>query len=172
MEVDPFTDSVGVAVKGHVTQVGIANKGSRIDDHFSEQVAVEGGGFQLEVEQALAQLGYLPENGPLYLDMTPRELLQYLGAARQVDPGQLEAKIDAVIKKTFIEDVQAKPIGKLSKGYRQRVHLAQLLLHEPKVLIMDEPTSSLSNAEAERLFAVIGELRAATSGDIFKVPFK
>ena len=87
-------------------------------------------------------LGYLPENGPLYNDMTPLELLRFFGEARQLN-ARLNDRIATVIAQCAISDVVEKPIGKLSRGYRQRVGLAQALLHDPDVLIMDEPTAGL-----------------------------
>ena len=88
-------------------------------------------------------LGYLPENGPLYNDMTPLELLRFFGEARQLDAGKLNKRVEAVIAQCALQGVTEKPIGKLSRGYRQRVGLAQALLHDPSVLIMDEPTAGL-----------------------------
>jgi ABC-2 type transport system ATP-binding protein len=89
------------------------------------------------------RLGYLPENGPLYTDMTPRQLLRFMGTARGMSGGRLEDRMAAVIQQCSLGSVIGKPIGKLSKGFRQRVGMAQVLLHEPDVLIMDEPTSGL-----------------------------
>lgn len=93
--------------------------------------------------QIANKLGYLPENGPLYLDMTPRQLLQFMGQARGMSSARLEQRVATVIKQCALSTVVGKPIGKLSKGFRQRVGMAQVLLHEPDVLIMDEPTSGL-----------------------------
>ena len=87
-------------------------------------------------------LGYLPENGPLYNDMTPLGLLRFFGEARQLD-ARLNDRIATVVAQCALSDVVEKPIGKLSRGYRQRVGLAQALLHDPDVLIMDEPTAGL-----------------------------
>ncbi len=93
--------------------------------------------------EASRQLGYLPENGPLYLDMTPLELLEFFGEARGLAADGLEDRIHAVIAQCALDDVLERPISKLSKGFRQRVGLAQALLHDPRVLIMDEPTAGL-----------------------------
>src|SRR3954447_15222261 len=88
-------------------------------------------------------LGYLPENGPLYPDMTPRSLLRFFGSARGMSGDSLEERIEHVVDLCQLGTVIGKPIGKLSKGFRQRVGMAQVLLHEPDVLILDEPTAGL-----------------------------
>lgn len=90
-----------------------------------------------------ARLGYLPENGPLYPDMTPHSLLSFFADARGMTPEKKSERIEAVIDLCALGSVIYKPISKLSKGYRQRVGMAQSLLHEPDVLIMDEPTAGL-----------------------------
>lgn len=89
------------------------------------------------------RLGYLPENGPLYDSMTPLEMLRFLGEARGLSAERIKNRIEAVNEICALQLVLEKPIGKLSRGYRQRVGLAQALLHEPEVLIMDEPTAGL-----------------------------
>ena len=89
------------------------------------------------------KLGYLPENGPLYPDMSPRALLQFFGEARGISGAKLKERIAAVVELCALKTVYGKPIGKLSKGFRQRVGMAQALLHEPEVLILDEPTAGL-----------------------------
>ena len=90
-----------------------------------------------------ARLGYLPENGPLYPDMTPRSLLEFFADARGLGAARKAERIEAVVDQCELGSVIGKAIGKLSKGYRQRVGMAQVLLHEPDVLILDEPTSGL-----------------------------
>ena len=89
------------------------------------------------------QLGYLPENGPLYPDMTPRSLLEFFAHARGLTLDRQKERIDHVVELCSLGSVIGKPIGKLSRGYRQRVGMAQVLLHEPDVLILDEPTAGL-----------------------------
>ncbi len=93
--------------------------------------------------EAARHLGYLPENGPLYDDMTPAELLDFFGEARGLSPERREERLAVVTDQCALAEVMEKPIGKLSRGYRQRVGLAQALLHDPAILIMDEPTAGL-----------------------------
>ncbi len=89
------------------------------------------------------KLGYLPENGPLYPDMTPRSLLEFFADARGLTGSRKQTRIEAVVDLCALGSVIGKPISKLSKGFRQRVGMAQVLLHEPDVLILDEPTAGL-----------------------------
>jgi ABC-2 type transport system ATP-binding protein len=107
---------------------------------------------------AAEHLGYLPENGPLYPDMTPRELLEFFGAVRGLGGRALKSRIDDVIAQCALEAVADKPIGKLSKGYRQRVSMAHALLHDPEVMIMDEPTSGLDPNQIRGVRQLIREL--------------
>jgi ABC-2 type transport system ATP-binding protein len=107
---------------------------------------------------AAEHLGYLPENGPLYPDMTPLALLKFFGAARGLDRPLLAARLEAVLARCELESVAHKPIGKLSKGYRQRVSMAQALLHDPEVLIMDEPTGGLDPNQIRGVRQLIREL--------------
>ena len=109
---------------------------------------------------ALAQrLGYLPENGPLYADMTPRETLEFFGKVRGVT--SLKSAIDRVVQQCAIAEVFDKPVGKLSKGFRQRVGMAQALLHDPEVLILDEPTSGLDPLQIREVRQLIRDLGRA-----------
>lgn len=117
-------------------------------------------GFDVATDRIAAaeKLGYLPENGPLYLDMTPLSLLRFFGEARGMGPKRLAERIEAVTTLLSLKDVLEKPIQKLSKGYRQRCGMAQALLHEPDVLIMDEPTSGLDPNQIRDVRATIREL--------------
>ena len=89
------------------------------------------------------KLGYLPETGPLYPDMTPYSLLDFFAEARGMNKRKKLDRIEKVVELCSLSSVIYKPINKLSKGYRQRVGMAQALIHEPEVLILDEPTSGL-----------------------------
>jgi len=89
------------------------------------------------------RLGYLPENGPLYPDMTPLAMLDFFAEARGLSPAYKKERIEAVVEICDLSTVLYKATSKLSKGFKQRVGMAQALLHEPDVLIMDEPTAGL-----------------------------
>ena len=108
--------------------------------------------------ETAARVGYLPENGPLYPEMTPLELLQFFGNARGLDPERMKGRIEDVVSQCHLETVIEKSIFKLSKGYRQRVGMAQVLLHEPDILIMDEPTSGLDPNQIREVRALVREL--------------
>jgi ABC-2 type transport system ATP-binding protein len=105
-----------------------------------------------------ARLGYLPENGPLYPDMTPRSLLRFFADARGLSSAYKRQRIDAVVELCSLGSVIGKPIGKLSRGYRQRVGMAQVLLHEPDVLILDEPTAGLDPNQIHEVRETIRKL--------------
>jgi len=102
-------------------------------------------GFDIETQrrQAVEHIGYLPENGPLYDEMTPEGLLTYLGRARGLHGATLNRRLDYVLETCSLGEVWRKQIAKLSRGFRQRVGMAQALLHDPDILILDEPTSGL-----------------------------
>ncbi len=106
--------------------------------------------------EAARRLGYLPENGPLYPDMTPQSLLEFFAEARGMDGDYKDERIETVIERCDLSTVLHKPVGKLSKGFRQRVGMAQALLHEPDVLILDEPTAGL---DPNQIFEVRNTLR-------------
>lgn len=102
-------------------------------------------GMDMEFQrlEASKQLGYLPENGPLYPDMTPSSFLNFIADARSLRGAERKAAIERVATQCSLSEVWHKSIRKLSKGFRQRVGLAQALIHDPDVLILDEPTSGL-----------------------------
>jgi ABC-2 type transport system ATP-binding protein len=89
------------------------------------------------------RIGYLPESPPLYPEMSTIEYLRFVGKLKGLSGGELDKRINYVLGRCFIADVKTRLLGKLSKGYRQRVGLAQAIIHNPDVLILDEPTAGL-----------------------------
>ncbi len=94
----------------------------------------------LEVKR---RIGYLPETPPLYLEMRTAEYLQFVGKLKGLRGAELSNRVTSVLDRCAVSDVKDKVLGKLSKGYRQRVGLAQAIIHNPDVLILDEPTAGL-----------------------------
>ena len=106
-------------------------------------VKIDGFDIFEEPMEARRRIGYLPEQPPLYLGETPEEYLRFVGEAKGLRGGELEAQIDEVIEVTRLEPMRHRVIRALSKGYRQRVGIAQALLGNPEVAILDEPTVGL-----------------------------
>jgi ABC-2 type transport system ATP-binding protein len=112
----------------------------------------------LEVKK---RIGYLPESPPLYPEMEIGEYLTFVGKLKGLPSGELARRVDEVAERCAVGEVKTKLIGKLSKGYRQRVGLAQAILHNPEVLILDEPTSGLDPQQISET----RELIASLAGD-------
>lgn len=108
--------------------------------------------------RAAEKLGYLPENGPLYPEMTPRELLTFFGEARGMAPAKLAERLDFVTRECDLGELLDKPIGTCSKGQKQRVGMAQALLHDPEVLILDEPTTGLDPNQIRHVRELVKKL--------------
>ena len=106
-----------------------------------------------ELEEVKKFVGYLPETVPLYKDMTVREFLKFIAGIRQLT--NAKSRINEILKITFLEDVAEQIIGTLSKGYRQRVGFAQAIIHDPPVLILDEPTDGLDPNQKQEVRAII-----------------
>lgn len=121
---------------------------------------VEIGGHDIFEEPGEAKhlIGYLPEQPPLYLSETPEEYLRFVGEAKGLRGGELTAQIEAVMEQVKIESVRHRRISALSKGYRQRVGIAQALLGDPKVIILDEPTVGLDPIQIIEIRDLIRQL--------------
>ena len=107
------------------------------------RVRIDGHDIYAEPDKAKRLIGYLPEHPPLYLNESPREYLRFVGEAKGLRGEELQRQIAEVVEKTGIAAVQNRRIAALSKGYRQRVGIAQALLGNPRVIILDEPTVGL-----------------------------
>jgi ABC-2 type transport system ATP-binding protein len=108
--------------------------------------------------EAKRRTGYLPETPPLYPDMRVRDYLTFVAKIKGVPRNQIRARVDLTMEKTRVADMAQRQCGRLSKGYRQRVGLAQALLHDPDVLILDEPTAGLDPKQIIETRQLIKEL--------------
>jgi ABC-2 type transport system ATP-binding protein len=103
-------------------------------------------------------MGYLPESAPLYRNMLVYDYLCYVGRVRNMEPGLLEQRLKEVVSVCGLQTIMHKPIGELSKGLKQRVGLAQALLHDPEILILDEPTSGLDPNQIQEIRSLIRKI--------------
>ncbi len=126
------------------------------------QIRLDGVPLSESGRAAKRRIGYLPENNPLYSDMLVAEYLGFVASLREVPGPERGQSIEQAVAATGIESVYYRPIGELSKGYRQRVGLAQAILHQPDLLILDEPTEGLDpnqRVEIRRLISSLGKDR-------------
>ncbi len=121
-------------------------------------VRIDGHDIFEEPNQAKKLIGYLPEQPPLYMNETPEEYLRFVGEAKGLRGVELERQINEVISQTGIKEVAHRRISALSKGYKQRVGIAQALLGNPKVIILDEPTVGLDPIQIIEIRDLIKEL--------------
>jgi ABC-2 type transport system ATP-binding protein len=121
----------------------------------SGQVFVNGFDVQTQPMEVRRSIGYLPEHNPLYLEMYVREFLCFVGSLFNVSGQHLQKRVADMISLVGLQVEQHKKIGQLSKGYRQRVGLAQALIHDPSVLILDEPTTGLDPNQIVEIRQVI-----------------
>ena len=110
-------------------------------------------------------IGYLPETPPLYPEMTVGSFLAYVAKIKDVPRVERRAAVDRALERTALTDVSRQVIGTLSKGFRQRVGLAQAIVHNPPVLILDEPTAGLDPLQIREIRALITELTSPSQGD-------
>ena len=122
--------------------------------------AVEGFDVSNQAREARRRIGYLPESPPLYHDMTVSSYLQFVGRIKGVRRSELPGALERVLEKCFLTDVATRIVSRLSKGYRQRVALAQALIHDPPVLILDEPTIGLDPRQIIEIRGLVKELAA------------
>lgn len=108
--------------------------------------------------EARRHIGYMPENVPLYLDMTVRSYLEYMAGLRGLDKAEVRRRVAEVTARCHLEDRFNVVLGRLSKGYRQRVGLAQAIVHDPAVLILDEPTAGIDPIQVAQTRQLIKEL--------------
>ena len=126
----------------------------------SGSVTIAGHNVITESIEARKLVGYLPETVPLYTDMTVQSYLNFMGTLRGMHPNRIKTRISNVIDICRLGDYQKTLIGKLSKGFRQRVGIAQAIVHEPPVLVLDEPTIGIDPiqvVETRRLIKELGE---------------
>ncbi len=121
-------------------------------------IRIDGYDIFEQPEQAKKRIGYLPEQPPLYMNESPLEYLKFVGEAKGLRGTQLKAQIQEVVRQTGIEPVKHRRISQLSKGYKQRVGIAQALLGNPRVIILDEPTVGLDPIQIIEIRDLIREL--------------
>jgi ABC-2 type transport system ATP-binding protein len=126
----------------------------------SGTVTVDGFDVFKDSFEVRRRIGYLPETPPLYLEMTVRSYLRHVGKLKALPGSQIKAAADRVIEECGLDEVAGRLCGHLSKGYRQRVGLAQALIHQPAVLVLDEPTVGLDPAQIIEIRALIRRLTA------------
>lgn len=124
----------------------------------SGRVSIGGHDVFEDSQEVRRRVGYLPENVPLYQDMTVEAYVAYMGKLKGMDRAALAARLDEVLVNCGLEHRRRDIIGKLSRGYRQRVGLAQALIHDPDVLILDEPTASLDPVQIREVREYIKNL--------------
>ncbi|MCL4168541.1 UNVERIFIED_CONTAM: hypothetical protein GTU68_037583 [Idotea baltica] len=123
----------------------------------SGEIAINGFSMRDAPLDARARIGYLPDTPPLYNEMRVAQFLQLCARLRRVSKTNLSEKVDSVLTQCDLHSVARQRIGKLSKGFRQRVGLAQALVHEPDVLLLDEPSNGLDPNQMQGMRKIIKE---------------
>jgi ABC-2 type transport system ATP-binding protein len=129
----------------------------------SGRIEIDGLDIEAQRTEAQQRIGYLPENCPLYPEMTVIDFLVYAAQLHGLPAGRRSGAVREAIARTELESKATQPIGTLSRGYRQRVGVAQAILHQPRILILDEPTNGLDPAQIRHMRSLITDLaRQAT----------
>ena len=121
-------------------------------------VIIDGYNTLKKSKKAKKEIGYMPEGVPLYTDLTVKEFVNYMAEIKQVNKKERKEKVEKIIEKTGLKDVEKKLIKNLSRGYKQRVSMAGALVGEPKILILDEPTVGLDPKQITEIRSMIKEL--------------
>jgi len=127
----------------------------------SGTVSVDGVDAVADPHQVKKRIGFLPENPPLYTDMPVIDYLRFAGELRRMSAAEFKKRVPTVLELTHLTDVASDPIGTLSHGYRQRVGVAQAIVHNPKLLVLDEPTRGLDPVQIVEMRNMIHDLKQA-----------
>ena len=122
------------------------------------EIIINGYDITKKPKKAKKSIGYMPEGVPLYTDLTVKEFVTYMAEIKQVNRKERKEKVEKIIEKTGLKDVEKKLIRNLSRGYKQRVSMAGALVGEPKILILDEPTVGLDPKQITEIRNMIKEL--------------
>ena len=126
----------------------------------SGTIKISGNDISVNPIGAKASIGYLPEGAPAYGEMTPLNFLSFIAEVRGIEKSARLSKVDEIINKIHLERVAYQPIDTLSKGFKRRVGIAQAILHDPEILILDEPTDGLDPNQKHEIRALIKEMAA------------
>lgn len=127
-------------------------------EQTSGEIVVDGFDMLKKPKKAKKEIGYMPEGVPLYTDLTVKEFITYMAEIKNIDRKNRKEKVQEIINKTGLKDVQKKLIKNLSRGYKQRVSMAGALIGDPKILILDEPTVGLDPKQITEIRNLIKEL--------------
>lgn len=121
-------------------------------------VEIDNKNLKDNMQESKSKIGYMPENNPLYKDMRVGDVLDFAMDLKNVPTGERKARMDKIVKQTGLKDVFFKQISELSKGYKQRVGIAQVLAGDPEILVLDEPTEGLDPNQRAEIRKLIKEL--------------
>ncbi|MBR5981286.1 MAG: ABC transporter ATP-binding protein [Firmicutes bacterium] len=130
---------------------------------YAGRVRIDGIDIETDPRPAKSRIGFLPENAPLHMSMTVRAFLAYAGRLHGFSGRELARRVDRTIERCALREAAGQEIESLSKGYKRRVCLAQSILHDPKALIMDEPTDGLDPNQKRQIRELILSLREETA---------